>query len=201
MFCPMRTHGWGGDPPKTDEEAVDRIIEAAIECVLRYGTNVNLAKVASQLHVTRQTVYRYFPGTSALFQAVSARVADRLVAQVAETLQDFDDPVDKVIQVVFFCIRNLTEDPAISFIVDTGRGSPLITARGTPLMAEWVLASFPIDLEHLYPEELSILAEHMVRLLQALVLDPDTPERDDADLRHFLRACLEPNVHPVRMPR
>jgi AcrR family transcriptional regulator len=197
----MRTHGWGGHPPKTDEEAVNRIIGAAIECVLQDGASVNLAKVADRLHVTRQTVYRYFPGTRALSQAVSARVADRLVAQVVETLDDFDDTVDKIVQVVFVCVRTLAEDPAMSFIIDPGRGGPLITAREAPLMAATALVSFPIDLDHLNPEELSILAEHMVRLLQALVLDPDTRERDDADLRHFLRACLQQSVHPVRMPR
>jgi len=197
----MRTHGWGGHPPQTDEEAVDRIIRAAIECVQRYGVDADLAKVADRLHVTRQTVYRYFSDSRALFQAVAAQVADRLVAKLAETLLEIDDPLDGVVQVVFYCIRHLAEDPALSFIIDTGRGGPLISAPGAPVMAARVLVNLPIDLDHLNPDELSILAEHMVRLLQALVLDPDTSQRDDADLRHFLGACLRQSVHPARLPR
>jgi AcrR family transcriptional regulator len=197
----MRTHGWGGQPPESDEEAIDRIIRAATECVQRYGVGADLAKVADRLHVTRQTVYRYFPGNRALFQAVAAQVADRLVTKLAETLLEIDDPLDAVVQVVFYCIRHLAEDPELSFISDTGRGGPLISVPGAPLMAAKVLVNLPIDLDHLNSGELSILAEHMVRLLQGLVLDPDTPRRDDADLRHFLRACLQQSVHPMRLPR
>lgn len=197
----MRTHGWGGHPPQTDEEAVDRIMGAAIECVQRYGVDADLSKVADRLHVTRQTVYRYFSDSRTLFQAVAATVADKLVAQLAETLRGIDEPTDGVVHVVLYCIRHLAEDSALSFISGTGRGGSLISAPGAPLMAARILVSLPIDLDHLDPDELSILAEHMVRLLQALVLDPDTPRRDDADLRHFLRACLGHNVHPARLPR
>ena len=197
----MRTHGWGGHPPQTDEEAVDRIIRAAIECVQRYGVDADLAKVADRLHVTRQTVYRYFPGRTALFQVVAAQVADRLVTQLAETLLEINDPLDAVVQVVFYCIRHLAEDLELSFISGTGRGGPLIAAPGAPQMAARVLAELPIDLDNLNPEELSILAEHMVRLLQGLALDPATPQRNDDDLRHFLEACLQQSVHPARLHR
>ncbi len=195
----MRTHGWGGQLPQTDEEAVDRIIRAAIECVQRYGVGADLAKVAGRLHVTRQTVYRYFPGSRELFQSVAARVADRLVAQLAETLLEIDDPLDAVVQVVFNCTRQLAADTELSFISGTGRGGPLIAAPGAPLMAARVLAELPIDLDHLSTEDLGILAEHMVRLLQGLVLDPATPQRNDDDLRHFLEACLAQSVHPARL--
>ena len=71
-------------------------------------------------HVT--TVYRYFSDSRTLFQAVAAKVADKLVAQLAETLRGIDEPTDGVVQVVLYCIRHLAQDSALSFISGPGRG-------------------------------------------------------------------------------
>ena len=54
----MRTHGWAGNPPATDEEAAARIVAAAIACVETAGADADLAMVAERVGVTRQTVYR-----------------------------------------------------------------------------------------------------------------------------------------------
>jgi hypothetical protein len=52
----------------------------------------------------------------------------------------------------------------------------------------------PIDLAHRSTGEHALLAEHPVRLLQALLLDPSTSTRRDADLRRVLDAYLRPSV-------
>ena len=62
----MRTHGWGGATPATDEEATERILDAASEAIEERGADIRIADVARTLGVSRQTVYNYFPGTNAL---------------------------------------------------------------------------------------------------------------------------------------
>ncbi|PRC44399.1 TetR family transcriptional regulator, partial [Mycobacterium sp. ITM-2017-0098] len=57
----MRSHGWGGNTPASDEEAIDRILSAAEKIVADRGSAMRIADVARELAVTRQTVYRYFP--------------------------------------------------------------------------------------------------------------------------------------------
>ena len=56
----MRTHGWGGEPPRDDAEARRRILDATRECIDKYGASVGIADVARSLGVTRPTVYRYY---------------------------------------------------------------------------------------------------------------------------------------------
>src|SRR5690242_3990748 len=49
----MRTRGWQGDPPLTDDEARARILDAAKRCVERFGpSKTRLADVANELGVT-----------------------------------------------------------------------------------------------------------------------------------------------------
>ena len=72
----MRSHGWAGNTPASDEEAIERILDAADKIIDERGSAMRIADVARALGVTRQTVYRYFPGTQALLVASAMRSAD-----------------------------------------------------------------------------------------------------------------------------
>ena len=54
----VRSHGWSGNTPTSDEEAITRILDAADEIIAERGSAMRIADVARSLGVTRQTVYR-----------------------------------------------------------------------------------------------------------------------------------------------
>lgn len=191
----MRTHGWGGDPPATDDAARARILAGAVACIDELGPGADVAKVAERVGVTRQTVYRYFPSRRALFQAVAAERAGSLIDRLADHLAGLRDPADAIVEIVLFCLRVLPDDPQLAFIAQPGRGDALITTSAAPGMALVVLDQLPVDLGHLGAGERAILAEHMVRLLQGLLLDASTAGRADDELRAFLHACLDQHLH------
>ena len=83
----MRTHGWSGSAPATDDEAVARILAAAGEAIDERGADVSIADVARTLGVTRQTVYRYFPSTDALLVASAVHAAADFLDRLADHLQ------------------------------------------------------------------------------------------------------------------
>ena len=94
----MRRHGWGGDPPATDDEARSRIVDAGIRCVDANGAmETTLSDIAADLQVTRQTVYRYFPGTESLFVALAEHSAGEFVERVASHVADVEDPVEALV--------------------------------------------------------------------------------------------------------
>lgn len=191
----MRTHGWGGQPPATDGEARRRIVTAAIACVDEHGDAADVAKVAARLRITRQTVYRYFPSRRALFEIVGAEATGPLVKRLRRHLRGIDDPAEAVVELVFWCIRRLPLDRRLSFIASPGRADALVLSPQAPQLAAAVVDQLPLDLSHLPDADRPLLVEHMVRLVQALLLDPGTRDRSDSDLRRFLGACLRPVVH------
>ncbi len=186
----MRTHGWGGNPPGTDAEAIARITQAAAASVTEHSNGADVSKVAARLGVTRQTVYRYFPTRNALFEAVAAQASVNLMKQLKERVIYIASPTDAIVDILLFCIREVPNDPQLSFIARPGHGDALITSASAPGLADAFLGQLPIELGHLTAVEQMHLAEHMVRLLQALLLDPSTADRDEADLRSFLNACF-----------
>ena len=81
----MRTHGWSGSAPASDDEAIARILDAAGKAIDARGADFSIADVARTLGVTRQTVYRYFPSTDALLVASAVHARKRLPRPVGRT--------------------------------------------------------------------------------------------------------------------
>jgi AcrR family transcriptional regulator len=190
----VRTHGWGGDPPTGDGEAVERIVAAAAACVDERGARADVAQVAERLGVTRQTVYRYFPTRDALFSATAGRAAGPFVERLAAHVAPIDDPAEALVEAVLFCLRELPVDRQLSVLFAPGRIGPSMTGPRALDFARHVLRRLPIDLAALPGDDVDRLAEHLLRLLQSLLLDPGTVARDPVDLRRFLELCLVPAV-------
>ena len=109
----MRSRGWAGLTPSSDEEAISRILTAVDEEVAERGSAIRLADVARRLGVTRQTVYRYFPNADALLIASSMRAVNGFIDQLVEHGSGVNDPVTAVVECVSFGIENLSGDPQL----------------------------------------------------------------------------------------
>jgi AcrR family transcriptional regulator len=92
MILTMRSHGWAGNSPAPDEEALERILDAADSIISERGSAMRIADVARTLGV-RQTVDRYFPGTEALPVATAMRSADGFLGELATRAIGIADPV------------------------------------------------------------------------------------------------------------
>ena len=81
----MRRHGWAGNIPVDDDEAVSRIVAAARASIDARGT-VSVSEVAAELGITRQTVYRYFPTLDALLTGTALSAVGGFLDRLAQDL-------------------------------------------------------------------------------------------------------------------
>ncbi len=209
----MRTHGWAGQPPRDGAEARRRILRAARARLAASGSTTT-AQVAEILGVTRQTVYRYFASTEELLNAAAMDAVSDLVSQLAEHVNSHvsdtgGDAGDAVVEVVAFVYEHLRDDPALNHLIAPGRISSTISGLTAPTsitLGRTLLAGFPIDWEDagLHGDLQRELVEHLLRVLQSLVLDPGEPQRTAAELRAYLQRWVAPALrapaapHPVR---
>src|SRR5215207_299454 len=117
----MRTHGWSGSAPASDEEAVERILAAASGAIDERGADFSIADVARTLGVTRQTVYRYFPSTEALLVASAVRSADDFLERLAEHLHGLTNPMDAVTEGIATALEWLPKDKHLGLLLAPGR--------------------------------------------------------------------------------
>ncbi|KKW64550.1 MULTISPECIES: TetR/AcrR family transcriptional regulator [Mycolicibacterium] len=188
----MRTHGWSGSTPATDDEAISRILDAAGKAIDARGAEFSIADVARTLGVTRQTVYRYFPSTDALLQASAQRAATDFLDRLAEHLQGLSDPREAVAEGIATALEWIPKDKHIGLLLMPGRASDFsqtVTSDVALRFADSMLRRFDVDWAALGfdDDDLDDLAEHLLRIIQSFVIDPGRPPRQGVELRDYLR--------------
>ncbi|MCV7078614.1 TetR/AcrR family transcriptional regulator [Mycobacterium szulgai] len=195
----MRSHGWSGNAPATDEEAIDRILDAADEIVAERGSSVRIADVARTLGVTRQTVYRYFPGSEELLLASAMRSANGFLDQLAEHISGLTEPTAALVEGVAFAVETLGDDAQFANLLRNGSksGSTVsLTSDTAKAFSRSMLHRLDVDWESQgYDEEaLDELAELGLRTFHSMLVDPGQPPRDGVALRRFLARWLGPAI-------
>jgi len=198
----VKQRGWQGAPPADDAEARERVIAAAMRCIDRHGpTKTGLSDVAAELGVTRQTLYRLFPSTDDLFQAVSIAAADTFVDSMVARVRSIEDPAEMLVECAAFTVERLPQERYLF----------LLLARGQTHLTQQFTSSVPAELTHTLLTRLPVdwdawgikqrqqdqLVEIYLRTLQSLIVDPGPP-RSRNELRAFLRGWLAPAVNKLK---
>jgi len=200
----MRSRGWAGVTPASDEEAIDRILDAADEAVAEHGSAIRIADVARRVGVTRQTVYRYFPGTEALLIASAMRSADGFIDRLAEHVGGQRDPVAAMVESVAYAVEHLAGDPQFENLLTRRQRDGVITSLTSDTALAFgrsILRRFDVDWQsHGFDDAaLDELAELGLRTMHSLLLDPGQPPRDGATLHRFVARWLGPAILYPRM--
>jgi AcrR family transcriptional regulator len=200
----MRSRGWAGCTPTSDEEAIARILDAVDVVVAETGSAIRLADVARTLGVTRQTVYRYFPNADALLIGSAMRAADGFIDQVLEHVKGDNDPVTAVVECVSFAVEKLAGDPQLESLLSRRPEGQAITSLTSDTAITFCVSFFQrLDVDwrlHGFDDSaLDGLAEMTLRTLQSILTDPVPPSRDAASLRRFVSRWLGPAILYPRM--
>lgn len=198
-----RRHGWGGDPPADDDEARARIVAAAMRSVDRQGAMAaSLSDVATELGVTRQTVYRYFPSTDDLFSVLAQVSADDFIDRIAARMGAFDDVAEAMVEGLAFTIESVPHERYVGLLLRAGSAEAFtrgIVSEVATRFGRSLLDRTDIDWRDLGYDDADLdgLVEIMLRLIQSLALTPASPsgaDRGPDELRAFLRRWFAPAV-------
>ncbi|MFW0787497.1 TetR/AcrR family transcriptional regulator [Gordonia sp. CPCC 206044] len=188
----MRTHGWGGQVPVNDEEAVARILAAARETIDREGAGTGLADVARTLGVTRQTVYRYFRSTDELLSATAIDAVGALLDRVESRLRGISTADAAVVEGLAAVLEELADDNYVGLLLRAERLSVPVVGDFTSELGRSLAHSMVERMDVAWsatgygPAEIDDVIEFVLRTLQSMILDPGTPPRSGDDLRRFL---------------
>ncbi|RNL79012.1 TetR/AcrR family transcriptional regulator [Nocardioides marmorisolisilvae] len=200
----MGHHGWQGNPPRTEEDARQRIVAAASYCVEKYGpAKTTLSDVASELGVTRQTVYRYYSNLAELLGAVAEAGLADFVERFEKHLTGFTTPAEVAIESVVYAVRAIASELRIGALFQAGeteifsRGAT--TANAFSLGAD-ILRRVPVDWSEIgvADDELEGLAEILMRLFISFLQSPADPPRSEDELRALVRRWLGPALQARR---
>jgi len=196
----VRTHGWAGNPPHNDDEAVRRILDAARACIDRDGAEIGIVDIARQLGVTRQTVYRYYRTTDDLLVATAIDATAAFLDSIETHLAGRRwTPAEAVVEAIAFTLEQLPDEPYLGLLLTPGRISVFsrdFTSETAIALGRAMVERFPINWNaHGFEStDLDELVEQMLRMTQSLVVDPGTPPRRGDALRSYLTRWLAPAI-------
>lgn len=194
----MGHHGWNGNPPLTENEARRRIVSAAAACVERFGpAKTTLSDVASELGVTRQTVYRYYANLGELLGAVAQNGIDDFVERMTAHLGTFSTPVDVAIESIVWSVQTIPHERFIGALLQAGETDVFsrgVTSSLALAVGGGILRRVPVDWSEIgvSDAELESLAEMLMRLFVSFLQYPADPPRSADELRALVRRWLGP---------
>jgi AcrR family transcriptional regulator len=195
----VRSHGWSGRTPASDEEAVDRILDAVDDMTARAGATVSISDVARTLGVSRQTVYRYFPNAEALMMASQLRASDGFLDRLTKHLSGWDEPVAAVVEAVAFAVEHLADDSQMAALLNTRLpdGTTFSFTSETALaVGRVMLRRYDVDwAQHGFDNSgIDEIAELAMRTVHSILVDPGQPARAGDGLRQFVARWLGPAI-------
>jgi AcrR family transcriptional regulator len=201
----MGHHGWQGNPPRTEDDARQRIVTAALTCLEKFGpAKTTLSDVAGELGVTRQTVYRYYANLSELLGAVAQTGLEDFVDRMQRHLATFTTPAEVAIESVVYAVQAIPQEPYIGALFQAGETATFsrdVTSSMAFSMGANMLRTLPVDWEGsgVADEELEGLAEILMRLFLSFLQDPATPSRTEDELRDLVHRWLGPALRSTSL--
>lgn len=199
----MSSTAWKGKRPKNEEEAKQLLLEATLKLVKKCGDlkKVTISRVAKEVGVTRRTVYKYFPSADDLLLYASAHIGGALLKKIYVQAMKLESFEDRMLESMVFLVKEIPKHPEIyrNFDVHTLSGGVNIDGA----LAEEALNYTYLMLRAVFPEDqempdetwLRELAEHMVRLLFAVLVAPSPRLKTQKQVRSYFQRWLIPVIH------
>lgn len=187
--------------PGEPDPASEAIADAALRQFELFGiSRSTMDDISRRAGVSRVTLYRRFPGKSALIDAVMLRELRRFLADLDAAVAPFDDVDERLVEGFIFVVTAMRGHRLLQRVLESEPETilPHLTTQGAPFIAvaRQYLAARLLDIpgDDRAPEELAMVADVAVRLLLSYLLTPQTlVDLDDPDeARAFALRYLRP---------
>ncbi|RAV03947.1 TetR/AcrR family transcriptional regulator [Mycolicibacter senuensis] len=198
-----RAARWGADLPVDEEQARERLLQAAETCYARHGpSRTTMTHIAHEAGVHRTTVYSYFPNRDAVLAACFVRAVAGVIA-AADPYFDSDEPFsERLVKALLVGLEAARNSPAMRMLI---AGDELTRTHRAAEASEIWREDLRASLGQRFAEAAAegevrddvppeTLTHWTTRICFSLIADPGKPEHggDEGLLRAFLPTALAP---------
>ncbi len=189
---------WSGNRPENDNDAENRICQAAFACFHRVGVErTTMSDVAREAGITRPTLYKYFRNkTDVLFTAIDREAYGFAEAVVAHARQ-FETLEERIVETIVYVVAEFPKSPNLSLALGDELGEEL-RARAFSDEATVVFSQMTaeplIELRPELAEEGVEITELMSRFAISMVLFPGRYSTDLEGLRRLITKRILPGL-------
>jgi AcrR family transcriptional regulator len=132
-----RSTHWGVDAPASDDDARERLLDAADQCYARRGVaRTRIDHIAQVAGVHRTTVYSYFPSKNALVSASFVRSARSILTASRARFRTDEPFIEQFIKATLESLEATRTSPAMALLLGAGESAGL-TVHAATASEEW----------------------------------------------------------------
>jgi AcrR family transcriptional regulator len=181
-------------------DARQRVVDAAEQCFAQYGVaKTTVEDVARLAGISRATIYRHFPGgRDEIVLAALLASANEFLPQLPARLRTARSLADSIVELVVSAVDWMRSEP--------WRAALLAAPLSRALSASDAAAPYALCSAFIAPYfdaartaglvrpqvGLDDAVEFVVRIIHSLLVVPGHRDRDDADLRRYVRTFVVP---------
>lgn len=189
---------WSGNRPKSDEEAKQRLCEAALESIKQRGLEkTTMSDIAKEAGVARPTLYKHFKSKTEIFFAAIDTVALFFTQSVVEHAKQFATIEERVIEEIIFVVTELPQHRYLSLALDNECAAALRdrTFSDDATLLFMKMTSGPlIDIRPDLKDREVEISEIMARFALSIILFPGKYSTDIEGLRELIRKRILPGL-------
>jgi AcrR family transcriptional regulator len=195
------TH-WGADAPASDNDARERLLDAADQCYAERGVaRTRIDHIAQLAGVHRTTVYSYFPNKNALISASFVRSARAILNASKEQFLTSKPFLEQLISATLEALAATRASPTMALLLGNGEAAGL-TVHAASASEEWqtlardtmgpFLTQAVINGHVRDDVPVEAILRWIWRVSFSLATEPGLPEDggDEGVLRRFLMASV-----------
>lgn len=166
--------------------AADRIYAAATDLVRRNGLDAfDIDTLASRVHCSRATIYRYAGGKAQIRDAVLMRLASGIIDTVRHAVEGLSGP-ERVVRAITVALEQIRSDPIRRLMLTSGSPPELGALNSSPVLGH--LAAELTGITEADPQA----AQWIVRVVVSLAYWPAGHSRVEQQvLRRFVAPAFE----------
>jgi AcrR family transcriptional regulator len=180
----------------------DAVVEAAERCFAQFGVaKTTVEDVARLAGTSRASVYRYFPGgRDEIILAALVASAREFMPQIPARLRSARSVGEAIVELIVSAVEWVRSEPWRAALLSTPLSRTLNaadTAAPYALCSAFIAPYFSAAKEAglVRPNiELDDAVEYVVRVIHSLLVVPGHRDRDDAELRRYLRTFVLPSL-------
>ncbi|HVV77762.1 MAG TPA: TetR/AcrR family transcriptional regulator [Mycobacteriales bacterium] len=180
--------------------ARDRVVDAAERCFAQYGVaKTTVEDVARLAGISRASVYRYFPGgRDEIVLAALLASAKQLLPQLPARLRTARSLGDSIVELIMSAVEWMRSEPWRAALLAAPLSRALSAADAA---APYALCSAFISPYFDAARKAGLVrpqvglddaVEFVVRVIHSLLVVPGHRDRDDAELRRYVRTFVLP---------
>lgn len=183
--------------PTYEDVLKTRIMDAAIVCMKQKGVDkTRIGDIATELGISRQTIYNYFDNKNRLFDAIFSREAVTLAENIAQHISKFKSLDNQLTQAFLCAMDEIPRHPVLSHVISSGGQFLQEVGHSRERMqafGELVLYQVFEDHPQLKTDSQEI-CEFLSRNIISFLLMPDPAPRSPQELEGYVRRRVLPGL-------